>query len=176
MDRGTLQPGAASLQHRLHHALPGEDPLPPTAGPRGIKRKCRTSRGHFSPRPTPPPASGHRHPRQRPQPYRQQPRRPTCHSRRPLTLPSPLPSKGPEGPPEVFRRAFGRSSATSNPTEVGRLIPERRHHPYHRRYLEYSEKIIQRLAILQSRQKLGLDSPLARIALEHSPGNIRTET
>lgn len=99
-------------------------------------------------------------------------RRPTHRSRRPLTLPS----KGPEGPPEAFRRAFGRSSATSNPTEISRLLTERRHHPHHRRYLEYSEKISRRLAILQARQKLGRDSPLARLALEHSPGNTRTET
>ncbi|MFD0441325.1 AMP-binding protein [Streptomyces chartreusis] len=47
VDRRVLQPGAAPLDDRRHHAAPGEDPLPPTAGPRGIKRKCRHLRGHF---------------------------------------------------------------------------------------------------------------------------------
>ncbi|MFE7814041.1 integrase core domain-containing protein [Streptomyces sp. NPDC057433] len=33
---------------RLHHAAPGQDPLPSTTGPRGTKRKCRDPRGHFT--------------------------------------------------------------------------------------------------------------------------------
>ncbi|WP_260614613.1 alpha/beta hydrolase, partial [Streptomyces sp. WAC02707] len=49
MDRRTVQPGAAPLDHRLHHAVPGEGPLPSTTGPRGIERKCRDLRGHFKP-------------------------------------------------------------------------------------------------------------------------------
>ncbi|MQS06853.1 tyrosine-type recombinase/integrase [Streptomyces alkaliphilus] len=100
------------------------------------------------------------------------PEDPTRHSRPLLTLPSALPSRGPWGLPEPFRQAFENFSEASGPTEISLLIPEHRNHPHHRGFLEHSEKISQRLAILQSRQKLGLDSLLVRLALEHPPRNI----
>ncbi|MEU2780014.1 DDE-type integrase/transposase/recombinase [Streptomyces sp. NPDC007162] len=71
VDRRTLQPGAHPLDHRLHQAVPGKDPLSPTAGPRRTKRKCRDPRGHFN------------HERRRDHPHRRRPRPPRLASVRP---------------------------------------------------------------------------------------------
>lgn len=98
-------------------------PLPrPTAlhrhSPPGARRRPRRDQGTPRPRPhrrhrrrlrprtTPPPTPSDRCFGPRPRPHRRRPRRSARRSRRPLTLPSALPSNTREAPPECIRRGL----------------------------------------------------------------------